>query len=135
MSDPVVARTFPYRPSGGWVNEEIWGGPGAPDHDDVPDGATQETKERLKATAFSLLDSLVESFKYRIAPERSFEVGRAPGDVAIAREAPAQSGQPEVPTIRITGAGAQITRAGWLIVAGLGGLLLIGIGKERGVRA
>jgi len=126
MSDTVVPRTFPYRPSGGFTSPEIWGGPSGPGHDDVPDGATTETKERLKMVAFSALDSLLTAFQYRISPERPSEVARAPGDPTAA---------PDIPMIRIEGVAPQVSRAGMLMVAILGGLLLVGIFKEGGIRA
>lgn len=130
MSDTIEPRTFPYRPSGGWRNEDIWIGSAGPAHDDIPDGATTETKDRLKMIGISALDSLLEAFKYKINVETFPR--RAPGETLNAGAAPEV---PNVPTIRISAPGAKVSTAGWIAIGGLGLLLLVGIAKEGGIRA
>src|SRR5258705_3581282 len=103
MSDTVVPRTYPYRPSGGWTQDEIWVRPTGPAHDDIPDGMTAESKDRLKQIGFSALDSLLEAFQSRIRPQTDPQ--RAPGEVV---NAGAEYRGPDIP-VRVDGTAAPIS--------------------------
>lgn len=127
MSGTVVPRTYPYRPSGGFTPDEIWGGSSGPARDDIPDGATQETKDRLKNVGFSALDSLLKWFQYKVEPAKPGEAQRAPGEVTNAGMGP------ETP-IRIVGKAAPPpetqSKVGLYIVAGMGAFLILALVLE-----
>lgn len=128
MSDTIVPRTFPYRPSSGWKPEDIWGGPVPGRSDGVTiDGATSETKDRLKMIGISTLEALADAFKSRIAP--ASQPDRYPGEPTRTVYDP-ETGL-NIPVLRITGAAKpQLSGVTLYLVVGLGVLLLVGIAKE-----
>lgn len=128
VPETVQPVFFPYRPNGGFTPDDV--GIRLPGRDTtVIDGATQESKDRLKKTFFDagteILGTLKDALKAKITPLDPSE--RLPRQV---NPLP----MPEVPTIRISGTAPEISTAGWWAIGILGTLLLIGIAKEGGIR-
>jgi hypothetical protein len=121
MPVDTVPNTFPYRPSGGYTPEELWGG-AAPGRDETPDGGTQETKDRLKKIGIEAAEQVLDVLRQKVYPQDPREKDPTRGDRDF------------IPTITIAGSPRKLTTAGWVVVIVLGGLLLVGIFKE-GIRA
>jgi len=125
--DTIVPRTFPYRPSGGFTPEEVWGGPAGMVEGDPVSGSTKETKDRLKMAGFRILDTLIDRFESKIRPATSPELRPGEGNIYTG---------PDIP-IRIEGKAAAapaLSGVGLYVAVGLGVLLLVAMFKERGVR-
>lgn len=128
MSDPVVPRTWPYRPSGGWTNDEIWNGSSGPAADDTPvTGATSETKDRLKMIGLTALQDIVDVLKPRVAPET--QPGRAPGEVQNAGGGPGgtSGGQGPETHLKITGKAPTLSTSGMILGAAVGVVLILAL--------
>lgn len=139
--DTILPRTFPYRPSGGFTPEEIFGGAAvALEADGSPiTGSTKETRDRLKMVGIRTVEALTDVFLSRIRPTQGVETRPGEGYIGggYIGETPGYVYDPQtgayVPKIRIQGAatpGPKLSGTALFIALGLGGLLLMGILKE-----
>lgn len=142
MSNTVIPRTFPYRPSGGWHDEDIWGGPApnAPAVSGNPmSGRTKETLDRLAQVIVSGVEKATDAYVSRIAPAREVETRPGEGHVgAVGTTGSTYIGAVEgyeydpatgayIPKLRIE---AAASKAPFYVGAAiLGALLLVGIFK------
>jgi len=101
MSNPVNPLSFPYKPNGGFTNDEIWGRPSPSIDKSLPSADTQEAKLRIQKVAVDTLEKVIERYSNKYLPNDNVPSG----NVRDYTQFPANE-QDSIPIIRISGTAA-----------------------------